>query len=313
MNAVVAGLPRSWQTAPSITAICCGRGEVVDARPRLIDHLQRVHPDVSFRMPLGLLRAAGERLQLREQRCDDAEIEREREADRRAWREQQLFELAPDALRRQIVERDAAAQLRGRFVEREVEARRELHRAQDAQAVVGEGVRIDHAQDPAIEIAPAVERVEVFAGQRIVRDRVDGEVAAPRRLFDRHVRIAGDDEAAMPAPGLRIAPRQRHVDVADLVDLEALADRFDAAEWIRAARAGGRPARRTLRRRCCRRSGRRRGAAGRAPSRRRSAPGRRRRVRLGAIETACSNALLIVPASARSAARIGRTTPARAR
>ena len=26
MNAVVAGLPRSWQTAPSMTASCCGRG-----------------------------------------------------------------------------------------------------------------------------------------------------------------------------------------------------------------------------------------------------------------------------------------------
>ena len=26
MNAVVAGLPRSWHTAPSITASCCGRG-----------------------------------------------------------------------------------------------------------------------------------------------------------------------------------------------------------------------------------------------------------------------------------------------
>ena len=66
MNAVVGGLPRSWQTAPSITAICCGRVEVVDARARLVDHHQRVHPDVPFGMPLRLLRAADERLQFRE-------------------------------------------------------------------------------------------------------------------------------------------------------------------------------------------------------------------------------------------------------
>ena len=42
--------------------------------------------------------------------------------------------------------------------------------------------------------------------------------------------IAGDVEAAVAAAGLRFAPRQRDVDVADLVDLKAFADGFDAAE-----------------------------------------------------------------------------------
>ena len=46
------------------------------------------------------------------------------------------------------------------------------------------------------------------------------------------VGIAGDDEAAVAAAGLGIAPRQRDVDVADLVDLKALADGFDAAEGL---------------------------------------------------------------------------------
>ena len=45
-------------------------------------------------------------------------------------------------------------------------------------------------------------------------------------------RIAGHDEAAVAAAGLRLAARQRHVDVADLVDLKALADRLDAAERL---------------------------------------------------------------------------------
>ena len=44
--------------------------------------------------------------------------------------------------------------------------------------------------------------------------------------------IAGDVEAAVAAARLRIAAGQRHVDVADLVDLKALADRFDAAERL---------------------------------------------------------------------------------
>ena len=75
-----------------------------------------------------------------------------------------------------------------------------------------------------------MKRIEVLVGQRIPGDRVDGEVASPRRLLDRHRRIAGDGEAAMTASRFRVAPRQRHVDVAELVDLKARADRLDTAE-----------------------------------------------------------------------------------
>ena len=113
-------------------------------------------------MPLGLLLAADERPQLRQHLIDDAEVEREREADRRPLGlEQQLLDLAPDPLGRQIVERDAPAQRRGVVVERELEARGKLHRAQHAQAVVAERRRIDGAQDAALEIGAAVERVFV--------------------------------------------------------------------------------------------------------------------------------------------------------
>ena len=44
--------------------------EVVDPRARLVDDEQRVHPDVSLRVPLRLLRAADERLQLRKEPID---------------------------------------------------------------------------------------------------------------------------------------------------------------------------------------------------------------------------------------------------
>ena len=76
----------------------------------------------------------------------------------------------------------------------------------------------------------AVERIDVLAGQRIPGDGVDGEVAPARRLVERQVRIARDREAAMPAAGLRLAARQRHVEARDLVDGEALADGVHAAE-----------------------------------------------------------------------------------
>ena len=55
--------------------------EVVDARPRLIDDLQRVDPDVAFRMLLGFLRTAHERVQLGKELRHDAEVERQREPD----------------------------------------------------------------------------------------------------------------------------------------------------------------------------------------------------------------------------------------
>ncbi len=58
--------------------------QIVDSRSRLIDDLQRVHPDVTLRMPLRFLLAADEREELGEQPLDDAEIERQRQADRRA-------------------------------------------------------------------------------------------------------------------------------------------------------------------------------------------------------------------------------------
>ena len=66
----------------------------------------------------------------------------------------------------------AADRLRaGSIVERE--SRRELHAAEDAQAVVTEGARVDGSQQLALEVGPAVEGIEVLAGERIPRDRVD--------------------------------------------------------------------------------------------------------------------------------------------
>ena len=63
-------------------------------------------PDVPFRVPFRLLHAAHERPHLRQDPIDDAELERQGEPDRgRVRGKQQLFDLAPDALGGQIVER----------------------------------------------------------------------------------------------------------------------------------------------------------------------------------------------------------------
>ena len=80
ITAVVGGLPRSWQTAPSMIATCSARDEIVDARSGLVDHQQRVNPDIALRVPLGLLRASHQRPQLRQERIDHTDVERQRQS-----------------------------------------------------------------------------------------------------------------------------------------------------------------------------------------------------------------------------------------
>ena len=190
------------------------------------------------------------------------------QADRRPpGLQQQLLDLAPDPFGRQIVERNRAAQRARLRLELALEARRELH-ARAARA----GCRRRTSRGSTarrirrVEVGAAVERIEVLAGQRIAGDRVDREVAAPRRLFDRHGRIALDVEAAVAAAGLRLAARQRDVDAADLVDGEALADGVDAPNR---ASSVAQAHRRGCRRPRGRRPSARARAADRAPSRRR--------------------------------------------
>ncbi len=206
-------------------------GEIVDEPARLVDHQQRMHPHVPFGMPLRLLWAADKGAQLGKQPFDDAQLPGEREPDRGAGRlEQEFFQLAPDALGRQIVERDLPAERLGRLLESEVQAGRELNGPQNSQTVVAEGRRIGRPKQAPSEILQAPVGIEVLAGQRIPRDGVDREVAAPRRLRERQPRVAGHLEAAVARRDFRFAPRQRHIDRAELVDREAFADGVDRTE-----------------------------------------------------------------------------------
>src|SRR5213078_2712626 len=114
---------------------------------------------------------AVERLQLRPEFVDDAELESEREADGGLRREQELFDFAPHALGGQIVERHRAAQLARLGVERELEPCRKLQRAQRSQAVVGKRRRVDDAEDTPLDVAAAVERIDVLLSQRVPENR----------------------------------------------------------------------------------------------------------------------------------------------
>ncbi len=105
ISAVVDGLPRSWQTAPSIMATDGPRVEIGDARSGLVDHHERVDPDVAFRMPLRFLRTIDQRVEFRPEPGDDGQIARERKTDRGTiGEEEQFLDFAPDALGGQVVE-----------------------------------------------------------------------------------------------------------------------------------------------------------------------------------------------------------------
>ena len=188
--------------------------QIVDHRARLVDDQQRVRSRRRPRVPLGLLLAADQRVHLGEEPRHHADLEPEREADRGpARQEQQLLDLAPDPLGRQIVERDGPADRDGRVVGRQLETRGELQRAEHAQAVVGEGARIDDAQ-------PSPDRGR--RGRRTGRGSrpVSGSqaialmVKSRRRAASstRHPRVAGDLEpavaAARPSTRAAAAPRR---------------------------------------------------------------------------------------------------------
>ena len=53
-----------------------GVRQVVDTCAGLVDHQHRMDPDITLWMPLGLLFAADERLEFREQLVNDAQFER---------------------------------------------------------------------------------------------------------------------------------------------------------------------------------------------------------------------------------------------
>ena len=136
-----------------------------------------------------------------------------------------------------------AAQVRGGLVDPELEAAGELDGPQHAQAVVAECPRVDGPQDAALEVRAAADRVDVFAGQRVPPDGIDREVAAAKRFLLGQERVAPHLESAVTGRHLGLAPGQRHVDVADLVDGEALADGLDRTHaGEQRAERGGRQA-----------------------------------------------------------------------
>ena len=241
-KAVVAGLPKSWQTAPSMTASRCGRGRSstrVRAWSTTCSVCTQTSPSGchsgSWTQPTSACSSGHRRSTTPRSRARARPVRRPRAPSSFSNSPQMRSAgRSSSAIDRQIA--------RVSSFDGQVEPGCELDGAQHAQAVVAEGAR---------------DRRRAAAGVRGRRGRRTGRRYSPvsgsneialivksRRRAASSTLIAGspaDDEAAMTAPGLRLAARQRHVDVAALVDLEALADGFDAAERFEqrcAARCG---------------------------------------------------------------------------
>ena len=216
MNAVVAGLPRSWQTAPSMTAICCGRVEIVDARARLVDHHAACAPRRRLRdatpAPAGSrpARAAPETaLSTTPRSSASAKPIDGRGAAAAAFRSRPRC--ARPADRRAGSSRQSAARLRRRASSSNRAAN--CTRAQHAQAVVGER-RADRRR----AAARARDRARPSNGSKYSPVSGSHEIALTvksRRRAASSIDIVGiavDVEALVAAAGLRFAARQRDVD-----------------------------------------------------------------------------------------------------
>jgi hypothetical protein len=109
----------------------------------------------------------------------------------------------------------------------EPESRSKARNAQDADRVFGK-CGTDVPQYPQLQVARTAERVDDVA-VLVLRDGIDGQVAARKVILERDVRRSVDREALVAGTGLALGARQRVLLARDGVekDREVLADRLE--------------------------------------------------------------------------------------
>ena len=124
----------------------------------------------------------------------------------------QFFPFSPESLAGEVFGREGATQGHRRRGDAEVEACGELHCPQDAQSVFGK-LRRSVTQDPGIEVALAMIRISESAAERVVENRVQGEVAAGGGVFERHRGIDRDGKILVPWSGGAFASGECDIDL----------------------------------------------------------------------------------------------------
>ena len=157
------------------------------------------------------MRASRQRFQFRKE-PQQRRVPQELKPHGRAFAlEQQLAELLEHAFGRNLPQVQPPTQFHQRRIRAHVEARAELRHAQAAQRILGKGVCIHRAEQPALKIPTATVGIQDFSRQNIETHAVDGEIPATRRGLEVEVRVAPDLETTMPWRDLAVAPGQRKV------------------------------------------------------------------------------------------------------
>ena len=154
-----------------------------------------------------------ERLNFRPELAADAEITGIPESNRgMLGMEKPFFNLTPDAFSREVVEIDLTTDGNSGRIDDKFKPRRELHRAEDAQAIFDKGCRIDDPDKSLVEIGPAIKWIDQLRGKWIIKDGVDGKVPSAGSFGEGHIRVTGDDKATVSAADLRLAPWEADID-----------------------------------------------------------------------------------------------------
>jgi hypothetical protein len=153
---------------------------------------------------------------------EHAGVAREPERLRRVGTEEELGELphpvrgqaAADPLARDVLDlRRPLAHLPQRVPVRvDAELGDEAEAADDPERVVAEARRARRAEDAALEVLAAVQRVEDLARREAAGDRVDREVAPLHVLLERDAGVGGDHEVVAAGAGRALDPRRRELD-----------------------------------------------------------------------------------------------------
>src|ERR1051325_8956712 len=167
--------------------------QIVDQRACAIDRQLRVYKHIAFGMPFRILRHSDQALYLRKEFLDRTELSQPFKPDRRTLRaEQKFFEFAPDSFGRQIAKLDTPTKFDSVGMNVELETGCELGRSQYSQTVFGERVARHCTQHALLNVSLTFERIDQLAGEWILKDRVDREIAATRGFCNTHRRITFD-------------------------------------------------------------------------------------------------------------------------
>ncbi len=198
-----------------------------------------MRPHVALGMPLGVLPATDERFELGII-VHPSRLAQELESFRgNSPFDEQLLPFAEQAFRGKSLRRHAAADAKQVVRGREVEARQELHGAEDAQGIFRKMGR-NRPEQPRRQIVPPLPRVEARPRQRVQINGVDGEIAPRRGVRERQIGVEIGRESLVSEPEFRLAPRQRHV-YRHALELDDAKGSADQVERIAGTQGGEEP------------------------------------------------------------------------